>query len=419
MGDYILKCLECGKELEDHFTNACGKHNALLKSVYRIKRIATQDKPGLWRFSDWLPVRKHFDCDTSPITYKSKGLAKELGLKNLHIGFNGYWPERKAKMVTCTFKELEASPTLQRAAEHGVKKLVLASAGNTGKAFAYASRFTRKIKLVIVMPECSFPIYLPEKVSDSVCLVSMKGDSDYSDAINLANFLSNVPGFTNEAGAMNVARRDGMGTVILDATLEIGRLPAHYFQAVGSGTGAIAAYESSERLLADGRFGKNIPRFHLSQNLPFTPMANAWEKKRREIVPDEDMPNAKNNVKELYAFVLSNRAPPYAVKGGVFDALTATSGRMYKISKEEAIRAGKIFEKTEEIDIVPAAAVATASLFKAVESGFVGENDCILLNVTGGGEKRLAEDFTLHKIMPSIALADKEEPEEVVKNLGL
>jgi len=53
-------------------------------------------------------------------------------------------------------------------------------------------------------------------------------------------------------GARNIARRDGMGTTVLSAADCIGRIPDVYFQAVGSGTGAIAAHEANERLLEDG-----------------------------------------------------------------------------------------------------------------------------------------------------------------------
>ena len=44
----------------------------------------------------------------APVTYKSKGLAQKLGLKNLYITFNGYFPEIGARMSTCSFKETEA-----------------------------------------------------------------------------------------------------------------------------------------------------------------------------------------------------------------------------------------------------------------------------------------------------------------------
>ena len=85
------------------------------------------------------------------------------------------------------------------------------------------------------------------------------------------------PGFAAEGGARNIARRDGMGTVMLDAALKLERIPDHYFQAVGSGTGGISAWEAALRLRADGRFGSILSRLHLAQNLPNAPIYCAWK----------------------------------------------------------------------------------------------------------------------------------------------
>ncbi len=74
-------------------------------------------------------------------------------------------------------------------------------------------------------------------------LIAVKGD--YYDAIQIAEKVQSLPGFTPEGGARNIARRDGMGTVMLDAALTLGRMPDHYFQAVGSGTGGISAWEAA------------------------------------------------------------------------------------------------------------------------------------------------------------------------------
>ena len=43
-----------------------------------------------------------------------------------------------------------------------------------------------------------------------------------------------------EGGARNVARRDGMGTTVLEYARVTGEMPCHYLQAIGSGTGGIA-----------------------------------------------------------------------------------------------------------------------------------------------------------------------------------
>jgi cysteate synthase len=223
-------------------------------------------------------------------------------------------------------------------------------------------------------------------------------DGDYSDSIALAKRLAHIKRYPFEGGARNIGRRDGLGTVMLDAVFEIGSLPDHYLQAVGSGTGAIAAYEASLRLIEDGRFGSVVPKFHLSQNLPLAPMYSAWSAGRRNIVFEEDLPKAENVLDLVYARVLSNRYPPYDVVGGVYDCLKATSGEMYGIENREGRRTKKLFEDLEGIDILPAAAINVAALIKAVEIGKIGKDDVTLLNITGGGGRRLRKDKRLHRI---------------------
>jgi cysteate synthase len=379
-----------------------------LRTVYQDYQLEVTAEENMWRFSAWLPtVDKLRTCGRS-VTYKSEGFARELGLKDLFISFNGYWPEKNAILETCSFKELESPPTVQRAVESKVKTLVVSSVGNTARAFAHtvSTTFT-DLKLVLVGLESAIgKLWLPEPPSENITLVVLQRGNDYSDAIALGNRLATLPGLIPEGGAMNVARRDGMGTVMLEAAVTIGRAPDHYFQAVGSGTGGIAAWEASLRLKRDGRFLEDqLPKLHLSQNLPFVPMFSAWNAHRRTIEPAIDMPDARKSIKKLYADVLSNRNPAYSVKGGVFDALKNTRGQMYAVSNIEARRAARLFEDLEGIDIVPAAAVATASLMDAVAHGSINDSDVVLLNVSGGGVRKVKEDKECYPIRPAIRIA--------------
>ncbi len=118
------------------------------------------------------------------------------------------------------------------------------------------------------------------------------------------------------------------------------------------------------------------------------------------------MPDAEFDIESMHSVVLSNRAPPYSIGGGVYDALKDTSGEMYAITNEEARNSGKLFESLEGIDLLPAAEVAVASLFQAVKANKIKPNDLILLNVTGGGMKRIKEDFGLHQIKPEGSIKD-------------
>lgn len=353
-----------------------------------------------------MPVHGPIEYQAGPVIYRSKGLSEKIGLRNLYISFNGYWPEIGAGIETCTFKEFEAAVVLQNAKENNINGLVVASAGNTARAFAHLSS-KKGYPVVIVVPRmCLQEIWYTVEPSTVPTLVVR--DGDYSDAIDVARRIATTVGLPFEGGVKNIAKRDGLGIVLLETVSAIGRLPDHYFQAVGSGTGAIAAWEMADRFLKDGRYGDKMPVLHLSQNLPFAPMIKAWERKSRELAPEDLNPEL---IKLITTRVLSNRYPAYSIKGGVYDALKATGGKTYGIENEEVFDSMKLFEETEGIDIVPAAGVAVASLLNAVAIGLIKREDTVLLNITGGGERRLRREKKTYNVEPNFISKDISEKE--------
>jgi cysteate synthase len=122
------------------------------------------------------------------------------------------------------------------------------------------------------------------------------------------------------------------------------------------------------------------------------------------------MANANELINQVHATMLTNRSPPYSILGGVFDALTDTSGVMYGITNDELHSAQQLFLDLEEIDIVPEAAVAVASLSKAIEQKTINRNDTILINITGGGIERLKEDTEFYPITPILTLDSADVP---------
>ncbi len=284
----------------------------LIRAIYENRQLTVKnDLPGLYKFADWLPILRVLDNSSAPITYRSEKLARELGLANLWITFNGYWPEKGAMMSTCSFKETEAYSVCARLQPDNSKILVVASAGNTARAFAKVCS-DNHIPLLLCVPEDNLDaMWFDHPLDNCVKLVCCQKGGDYFDAIHLSGIIASTEGFIAEGGAKNIARRDGMGTTVLSAVTTIGRIPEYYFQAVGSGTGAIAAWEANLRLLADGRYGKNKMKLMVSQNAPFNPIYDAWKQKSRSILPFDDR-QARFCVEAIYAKVLSNRKPPYS-----------------------------------------------------------------------------------------------------------
>ena len=417
MAHYHLTCLACGAthdDLETGFLLACPAAHppALLRTQYAQAQIAIQpDLPGSFRYANWRPVRRILPRAPGPVVLQSTQFGAFLGLPQLYLVFNGYWPERGALMTTGTFKELEAPSVCARIPAQERRALVVASAGNTGRAFLHVCS-AQQIPAVIVVPAVGLPaLWLTIPKAPCVKLVVLTGAADYFDAIRVGDLLAQQAGFFPEGGAKNVARRDGMGAVLLSFAEHTGSLPQHYFQAVGSGTGALAVWEMHARLLADGRFGQTPMQLHLAQNEPFTPMVDAWQRQARALptMPEQEQ---RRLIQQTHAHVLTNRQPPYAIVGGVYDALTASRGQMYAVSNDAAQQAGELFQRLEGCDLDPAAAVAAAALIQAVQMGRVQPSERVALNVTGGGYTLIARDYQQFAAQPDVTLTAAELVEE-------
>ncbi len=416
--NYTLECVETGREFEDAGWTIDDKECAtpsLIRAKYEKKQIEVGDNAmGLYKFADWLPVKRILKGSSAPVTYKSEGLAQHLGLENLYITFSGYNPKVGASMKTCSFKETEAYSVCARADENEEKILVVASAGNTARAFAQVCS-DNNIKLLLSVPADNLDaLWFDAPINPCVKLIACERGGDYFDAIHLSNLALGSPIFYAEGGAKNVARRDGMATTMLSAATTIGAIPDYYFQAVGSGTGAIAAWEANMRLIEDGRFGTTMTKLMVSQNAPFVPMFDAWRVDSREMLPYDD-DKARRDVEIIDAKVLSNRKPPYAIKGGLYDALKATNGEVLVSTNAQARKAGNLFKALEGVDIHSAPAVATATLIKAVADGKVRKDAIVMLNITGGGEELLKSKKEVCMLEPNIIFPITAEADDVIR----
>ena len=420
---YQLQTVATGRVFSDEGwtldDKQCDKPS-MVRPVYEKKQLTVREGEGLglYRYADWLPIKKMLQNPSEPVTYKSEKLAQRLGLNNLYITFNGWWPERNARMTTCSFKEMEAYSVCARLGDELKDKvLVVASAGNTARAFAKVCS-DNGIRLLLCVPQDNIKaLWFDKPLNPCVKLITTESGSDYFDAINLSNVVCELDGYLAEGGAKNIARRDGMGTTMMSATTFIGRTPDFYFQAVGSGTGAIAAWEANLRFIEDGRFGSHKARLMVSQNKPFVPMYDAWRADSRPMLP-YDADQARRDAAEICAPVLSNRKPPYSLAGGLYDALKDTNGDILAVSNAEANAAKALFEETEGIDIYHAAAVATASLQQAIEKGVVKADDVVMLNITGGGERRFLAEHKIFNLLPSHIFRIGFTKEEVARVLA-
>ena len=416
---YRLLNVGSGRVFDDEgwtLTDPEGGAPSLLRAVYEEKNFTVRDDlKGLYRYAGWLPVGRTLRHSHAPVTYRSRGLAEFLGMDNLYLTLSGYVPRKGARMETCSFKETEAFAVCARMKKNEKRILVVQSAGNTARAFARVCS-DNDIPLVVCIPNDNInDLWFLRKIKPCVKIVATPHGTDYFDAIVLGDKLCRDPRYMPEGGARNVARRDGMGTTVLSAVEVIGRIPDVYFQAVGSGTGAIAAWENARRLGEDGRFGENRMRIYCAQNVPFTIMHDSWKADSRALLPltPED---SRRSAEVILAKVLSNRKPPYSLAGGLYDVLKASGGDMFKITNDEIVYWMLQMFNKEGYDVFPAAAAAVSALRHALDEGAVRRDETVMLNITGAGMlNATSKGFEMKQ--PDLVLSPDLSEEEVISSV--
>ena len=386
---------------------------SLVRAVYENKKFSPRrELKGLYRYADWLPIKRTLRRSSAPVTYHSKGLGGHLGMDKLYITFSGYNPKIGARFKTCSFKETEAFSVCARMSRKEKRILVVQSAGNTARAFAQVCS-DNQIPVVICIPEDNkHDLWFQERLHPCVKVVAAPAGCDYFDAITLGNKICQDPRYFLEGGATNVARRDGMGTTLLSAVETIGRIPDAYFQAVGSGTGAIAAHENNLRLIEDGSYGSNLMRIYVAQNRPFTLLYDSWKAGNRALA-DLDADKGRHQAECILAKVLSNRKPPYSIAGGLFDTLKASKGDAFLATNDDIIYWILQYRNLEGYDIFPAAACAVHALATALSEGKVRKDETVMLNITGGGSlAAMSKGYYVKE--PDIVISPDSPADEII-----
>ena len=126
--------------------------------------------------------------------------------------------------------------------------------------------------------------------------------------------------------------------------------------------------------------------------------------------------SAKKLIDKVLCTALANRHPAYSIKGGIFDVLTDTNGEFYSIKNDEILYACKLFKETEGIDIEEPAGVALAGLIQAIKQKKVNKEDCIVLNISGGGFQLLKKTLNIHEMPASLIVKNPDkETNDVIR----
>ncbi len=376
-----LECPECGEAFPAHRVQTiCAACDSPLLARYDLPRLAGElDRseiaarpPGLWRWAELLPVQDPAFCISlgegdTPLLQAHR-LGARLGLESLYIKEEGTNP-------TGTFKARGLALAVSKAAELGVRELVVPTAGNAGGALAaYAAR--AGLPAHVFMPRDAPPVNQAEVRAAGADLRLVDGLIDLAG--RMAAEAGRDGGWFDVSTLREPYRVEGKKTMGLELAEAFNwTLPEVIFYPTGGGTGLIGMWKAFEELQTLGWVDGRKPRMVSVQSSGCAPVVRAFENGSARVEQWDDA--------ETYAAGL--RVPkPYADRL-ILRALRDSGGTAVAVS-EEAIREGSSkMARAEGILACPEGGATLAALERLVAEGWIQPEERVVLFNTGSGLK--------------------------------
>jgi threonine synthase len=374
-----LRCPECGLTYDaDVVTNLCSCGSPLLAS-YDLDRVAVTPAeiagrpPTLWRYHELLPVRSPDNVLTlgegmTPLLRLPR-LGKEYGLPRLLMKDEGLIP-------TGSFKARGAAVGASRARELGVTGIAMPTNGNAGAAWAtYAAR--GGLAALIAMPLDAPEITRKECVATGAELYLVSGHIGQCGAL-IAAAVAARGGYQDVSTLKEPYRLEGKKTMGIELVEQLGwRMPDVILYPTGGGVGLIGIYKALQELLALGWIEGRLPRLVAVQSTGCAPVIAAFEAGARRVQPWPDP--------QTVAFGLT--VPKPLGDALILDALYATGGTAIAVSDGETLAEQRLCASLEGAFVCPEGAAALAATRRLRESGWLSEDDEVVVLNTGTGIK--------------------------------
>ena len=376
-------CPECGRVFPgDRLQTICLACGSPLLARYDTeslrKRLDRDRLPGvsagIWRWEELLPVqdpaaRISLGEGGTPLLHIER-LGADLGLRALFIKDEGVNP-------TGTFKARGMAVAVSRAAELGVRELVVASAGNAGgAAAAYAAR--GGLKAHIFMPRDAPAVHAAEINSTGGTLHTVDGLLD--DAGREAAREREAYGWFDLSTFKEPYRVEGKKTMGFELAEAFGwDLPDVIIYPTGGGTGLVGMWKAFGELEALGWIEKKRPRMVAVQPKGCAPLVRAWRKGSDQVERWEGAETAAQGL----------RVPKPFAGRLMLRALKESQGRAVTVSEEGMVRAKADLAQQEGVLVCLEGAATLAAARDLRSEGWLRPEERVVLFNTGMGLKGL------------------------------
>jgi len=399
-----LKCRVCETAYPLDPIGVCAKCFGPLEPVYdrdEQRRTVTHASieagpPSIWRYADLLPVAPPAEQRLPP------GLTPLIRAPRLEsaLGVRELWLKLDTANPTHSFKDRVVAVAAAKALELGRTTLSCSSTGNLANAVA-ARAAAEGLEAVVLCPADLEPEKLIATSIYGAKIIAV--DGSYDDCSRLSVELS----FELDWAFVNVGLRayyaEGSKTLAFEIAEQLGwELPDAVIAPIASGAMFSKVHRGFSELLELGLVEGTAPRLIGGQAEGCSPVATAFAEGGRV------KPVRPNTIARSLA-IGSPADGDLAVS-----VARASGGSVHAVAEDEVADNIALLAETTGVFGETAPGVTLGALRAAVTNGELGENDRVVLLVTGDGLKTpgvVADRFDITRVQP--------DADQILETLGV
>ena len=376
-----LECSRTGKRYDADEVQGVSEEGAPLLARYDLDEVRAsltpaelKDRPhDLWRYHEVLPVR-----DAANITTLGEGMTPLLPLPTYGaaVGVPDLLMKDEGLIPTGTFKARGAAVGVSRARELGVKAIAMPTNGNAGAAWSvYAAR--AGMGSLIVMPVDAPEITRRECVVSGAELYLVDGLINHAGALVKAA-VEERTGYQEVSTLKEPYRIEGKKTMGYEIAEQLGwQVPDVILYPAGGGVGLIGIHKAMLEMQELGWIGEKLPRLVAVQSTGCPPIVDAFNAGLDE----------STLVEGTHTLAFGINVPKALGDFLVLEAVRESEGTAIAVSDDDILCEVGTLASKEGAWICPEGAACMVAVRELRESGWIGEQERVVVLNTGTGLK--------------------------------
>ena len=373
-------CGECYGPIEPEYDLAAFDTEALRDEIERGPH-------SLWRYAPLLPVaapRGHFAVGWTPLI-RAPRLGAAIGVAQLFL-------KDDSRNPSLSFKDRPVAVALARALELGLDTIACASTGNLAGAVAAAAA-RNGLRAFVFVPATTDEGKIAGAAAYGATVVRVSGTYDQVNRLCARLADEERWGFVNFT--LRPYYADGSKTLLFECAEQLGwRLPDHVVVPVGSGALLTRTATAATQLRGTG-LAEGALRIHAAQPSGCAPVSDAVLGGYRPV----------RSVRDPVTVARSLAIGAPADGDGSVEIIRASGGSAGSVSDEEVLEGCALLASTEGVLAEPAGGVVVATAKALARRGAFGDDDSVVLYITGNGYKGTLAAASLQR--PVAADADE------------